>query len=143
MKSQVPAVEGWFTLDVEKPHLLGSQCKSCRSYFFPKESMYCRNPRCAGTEFAEVPLSRTGKLWSFTNNCYQPPAPYISPDPFVPFAIAAVELEKEKMVVLGQVVSSADCSTMKAGMEMELVLETLYEDNESEYLVWKWRPLGH
>ena len=27
-------------------------------------------------------------------------------------------------------------------MEMELVLDTLYEDDENEYVVWKWRPVA-
>jgi len=68
--SRVAAVEGWFTLDSEKPSLLGTRCKSCQTYFFPKETFFCRNPECIGTELEEVPLSRKGKLWSFTQNCY-------------------------------------------------------------------------
>ena len=141
-KAQKVAVEGWFTTDAE-PHLLGSRCKSCRSYFFPKESMYCRNPACEGREFQEVPLSRTGKIWSYTNNCYAPPKPYMSPDPFVPYAIAAVELADEKMVILGQVALGTDFDELKVGMQVELVLETLFEDEESEHIVWKWKPLAH
>ena len=139
-KKRVPAITGWFDADSDAPHLLGSKCKSCQSYFFPKESFYCKNPNCQGNEFEEVPLSRTGTLWSFTNNCYKPPAPYISPDPFKPYAIAAVELSKEKMVVLGQVVSGVDVSALKVGMNMELVSDKLYEDDENEYVVWKWKP---
>ena len=27
------------------------------------------------------------------------------------------------------------------GTEVELVIDTLYEDDEHEYMVWKWRPL--
>ena len=57
-----------------------------------------------------------------------------------PDAIAAVELEKEKLVVLGQVVPGVGCEDLKSGMEMELVLETLFEDDDNEYLVWKWKP---
>jgi len=143
MKTQVPAIEGWFTLDAEKPHLLGSQCTSCSSYFFPRESMFCRNPGCEGREFQEVPLSRSGKIWSYTNNCYAPPKPYMAPDPFVPYAIAAVELADEKMVILGQVAAGTDFDALKVGMEMELVLETLFEDEESEHIVWKWKPTAH
>ena len=143
MKTQVPAIEGWFTLDAEKPHLLGSQCTSCSSYFFPRESMFCRNPGCEGREFQEVPLSRSGKIWSYTNNCYAPPKPYMAPDPFVPYAIAAVELADEKMVILGQVAAGTDFDVLKVGMEMELVLETLFEDEESEHIVWKWKPTAH
>jgi hypothetical protein len=33
-------------------------------------------------------------------------------------------------------------SDLKAGMEVELVLEKLYEDEESEYMVWKWKPVA-
>jgi hypothetical protein len=28
------------------------------------------------------------------------------------------------------------------GDEVELVLDTLYEDDEHEYVVWKWRPVA-
>ena len=73
-KQQILAIEGWFATDPE-PHLLGSRCRSCASYFFPKEAMYCRNPGCASSEFEDVPLSRTGTIWSFTENHYRPPAP--------------------------------------------------------------------
>ena len=137
---RVPAIEGWLRIDDEDPRLLGTRCTSCGAYFFPRESFYCRNPGCAGTDFEEVPLSRRGRLWSFTNNCYPPPEPYVAPDPFEPYAVAAVELEHEKMVVLGQVVSGFGVEDLKAGMEMELVVDTLYEDDENEYTIWKWRP---
>ena len=138
-KTRVPAVEGWFTVDAE-PQLLGSRCSSCGAYFFPRETRFCRNPECDGTELAEVPLSRRGTIWSFTDNRYEPPAPYVAPEPFEPYAIAAVELRRERMVVLGQVARGVPVDELRAGREVELVIETLYEDDEHEYLVWKWRP---
>ena len=141
-KPRNPAIEGWFTMDADDPRLLGTRCTDCGTYFFPKEEVACRNPRCAGTDFDEVPLSARGKLWSFTNNCYAAPAPFIAPDPFVPYAIAAVELAEERMVVLGQMVAGTEVSDLKAGMEVELVLEKLYEDDASEYMVWRWKPVA-
>ncbi len=141
-KPTVPALEGWFTLDAEKPHLIGTQCKSCGTYYFPKQSVFCKNPDCNGEAFDEVQLSRTGKVWSFTNACYQPPEPYVSADPFVPYTIIAVELEKEKMIVLGQAVEGVDVSQLKAGMGVELVLEKLFEDEQSVKLTWKWKPVA-
>ena len=54
--------------------------------------------------------------------------------------MAAVELAEEKMVVLGQVASGIELGQLKAGMNVELVLEKLYEDDESEYMIWKWKP---
>ncbi len=140
-KQQVLAIEGWFATDPE-PHLLGSRCRSCASYFFPKETMYCRNPGCASSDFEEIPLSRTGSVWSFTENHYKPPAPYISAEPFVPYTVAAVELADEKMVVLGQVAPGTGVEDLKAGMEMEIVRGTLFEDDEGERVVWNWKPVA-
>jgi uncharacterized OB-fold protein len=137
VKPRVPAVEGWFTPDPE-PALLGSRCTACGTYAFPRGRLRCPNPSCAGGDLADVTLSRHGRIWSFTDNRYRPPPPYVASDPFVPYAIAAVELAEERMVVLGQLEGGIE--GLRAGDEVELVLGTLYEDEEHEYLVWKWRP---
>jgi uncharacterized OB-fold protein len=141
-KPRVAALEGWFTLDENEPRLLGSRCRGCGTIYFPKQTLFCRNPACDSAEFEEVPLSRRGRVWSCTNAAYQPPEPFVAPDPFVPFTIAAVELEAERMVVLGQVVAGVDVADIKVGQEMELVLDTLYADAESEKLIWKWKPVA-
>lgn len=135
------AIEGWHTMDA-KPRLIGTQCESCGTYFFPKQTHYCKNPDCDCTDFKEVELSRTGHIWSYTNACYQPPEPFQAPDPFTPFTIAAVELEEEKMVVLGQVVEGVSVDDLKVGMAMELVLEPLHETDEDIKVTWKWRPVS-
>ena len=54
--------------------------------------------------------------------------------------MAAVELEAEKMVVLGQCVAGVGPDDLEVGMEMELTVDTLYSDDDCDYLVWKWRP---
>jgi uncharacterized OB-fold protein len=134
-----PVIEGLFTLDAAEPALLGSRCSACGTFYFPKQTNFCRNPACESERFDEVPLSRTGKLWSFTNACYKPPEPYIAADPFVPYAIAAVELDAEKMIVLGQVVEGVGVEHLKAGMSMELVLENI-AGQDGERVTWKWKP---
>jgi hypothetical protein len=139
-RSRVSAAPGWFEPDAAEPHLLGSRCTTCGAVFFPKESFFCRSPRCEGTAFEEVPLSRRGRLWSYTDSRYAPPPPYPAREPFEPYAVAAVELEREKMVVLGQVARGVGCDRLEVGMQMELVVEPLYEDGANEYLIWKWRP---
>jgi uncharacterized OB-fold protein len=141
-RTRVPAAPGWFRIDESDPCLLGTRCRSCGTTFFPKETAFCRNPACAGSEFETVELSRRGTLWSFTDNRYEPPAPYVGPTPFEPYAIAAVELAAERMVVLGQVVRGVGADRLRAGMEMELVLETLHSDDTKDYVVWKWRPVA-
>lgn len=138
-KPLAPAIEGWHTMDAQ-PRLIGTQCESCGTYFFPRQTHYCKNPNCKGTDFKDVELSRTGRVWSYTNACYQPPEPFVAPDPFLPYAIAAVELEKEQMLVLGQVIEGVSCEDLKVGMPMELVLEPLHETDDDIKVTWKWRP---
>lgn len=139
-KPLAPAIEGWHTMEA-RPHLIGSQCHQCGTYFFPRQDHYCRNPDCDSSDFREVELSRTGHIWSYTNACYQPPEPFVAADPFEPFAIAAVQLEEEQMVVLGQVVRGVAVEDLKVGMPVELVLEPLHETEEEIKVTWKWRPL--
>jgi uncharacterized OB-fold protein len=57
----------------------------------------------------------------------------------VPITIAAVELEAEQIVVLGQVASDTPGAELTVGTEMELTAEPLFEDDQSVHLVWKWR----
>ncbi len=134
--SAAPVLEGWFTLDAAKPHLIGTRCTACGTYYFPKLLGFCRNPDCSSESFEEVQLSRTGKLWSFTDASYQPPAPYVASEPFQPFGIAAVELDQEKMIILGQLAKGVALAGLKAGQPMELILEPL-DDGK---LTWKWKP---
>ena len=139
---RVAAIEGWFTLD-DPPHLLGTTCRACGTYFFPKETGWCRRPGCGSTELVEVELSRTGKIWSYTDAQYQPPAPYVSPhEEFRPFTQAAVELAEERLIVMGQVVEGVSVADLTTGQDVELVVEPLYEDDDAVYLVWKWKPVG-
>jgi uncharacterized OB-fold protein len=141
-KTRVPAVEGWFTTDGERPALLGHRCGECGTYVFPKGRSWCPNPGCGGTDLDEVELSASGTVWSYTDARYQPPPPYVVPgDEHQPFAIAAVELAAEGLVVMGQVVPGVAVEELSVGAPMELVVDTLYEDADHEYLVWKWAPV--
>ena len=136
------AIEGWYSLDRDAPHLIGSRCCDCGSYYFPPQRSFCKNPDCQSNDFEDLPLSRQGKLWSYTNACYTPPQPYVAAEPFLPFSIGAVELEKEKMIVLGQMIEGVSPGQLKVGMPVELALEPLHRQDDVDKLVWKWRPLS-
>jgi uncharacterized OB-fold protein len=137
--TQTPAIEGWFTTGSE-PALIGSRCTSCGCVFFPRTEGFCCNPVCAGEAFEDVELSRRGRVWSYTDAQYQPPPPYIAGDPWKPFALAAVELP-EGLVVLGQVAAGYGVGDLHVGQEAELVVETLYSDDEGERTIWRWKPV--
>ncbi len=151
--ARLPAVEGWFTTGetgeasgasgvgrTDEPALTGTRCAACGTYAFPAEPRFCRNPDCEGEEFTTVELSRRGRIWSYTDARYQPPPPYVPAEPYVPFCLAAVELSAEKLVVMGQMVGGVTVDDLTVGDEVELVIDTLYADDDNEYLVWKWKP---
>ena len=143
-RARVPALgaEGWFTTD-EEPALLGQRCTTCGTYAFPRADFGCPNPACTGTELEVVPLSRRGTIWSYTDARYQPPPPYVVPgDEHEPFAIAAVALAAEGIVVVGQVVPGVSVDELSVGQEVELVVEVLFADEETDHLVWKWKPVA-
>ena len=143
VKKIVAAREGFCNLDFENPRLLGSLCRSCGTYYFPAQTDFCQNPSCDSDSFDNVALSNRGRIWSYPSAGYAPPPPYVvTHDPYQPITLAAVELDKEKMTVLGQLIDGVGVNDLSIGDEVELVLDTLYEDDNSRYLVWKWRPLN-
>jgi uncharacterized protein len=142
---QEPAIDGWFATDttVEEagiPHLIGGKCPQCGTYVFPPRENNCPNPACANDALQSVALSRRGTLWSYTENRYAPPPPYPSPDPFEPFAVAAVELAEEGLIILGKVVEGTLAADLNVGMEMELTTMPLFTDDDGvERVVHAWR----
>jgi uncharacterized OB-fold protein len=138
--SATPVIEGWFTTGPE-PALLASRCTTCSAVFFPRTEGFCRNPACDGEEFEVTELSRRGTVWSYTDAQYQPPPPYVpASDPYVPFALAAVELP-EGLVVLGQLAEGYGVEDVRVGTEVELVVETLHTDETGERTIWRWKPV--
>jgi len=130
-QAQLPAIDGWFTVDDDgMAHLIAGKCTQCATYVFPPRENNCPNPACSGEDLEQVPLSRRGTLWSYTENRYPPPAPYPAADPFVPFAIAAVELADEGLIILGKVVDGTLAADLEVGMEMELTTMPLYTDDD-------------
>ena len=138
-----PAIDGWFaTDDAGLPRLTGAKCPQCGTYVFPPRENNCPNPACDGDVLEPVALSRRGKIWSYTENRYSPPAPYPPSDPFEPFAIAAVELADEGLIVLGKVVEGTLAADLKVGMEMELTTMPLYTDDDGvARTVYAWKKV--
>lgn len=83
-------------------------------------------------------------MWSYTDGRYRPPSPYVSdPElPWEPYALIAVELAEERLVVLGQAVPGVTVADLAVGMEVEVVPGVLNEDAETTWTTWHWRPTG-
>ena len=60
----------------------------------------------------------------------------------MPFALAAVELADEQLVVLGQLAEGVTVDDVEVGTEVELVVEPLYELDGAQHLIYRWRPVA-
>ena len=143
MKTRVPALgaETWFSED-GGPALLALRCVRCGTLSFPPVGFTCSNPACAGRELEQVRLASTGSVWSYTDLRYQPPAPFVpATEPYDPIALLAVEVDDCGLVVVGQSVAGVSVDDLRVGTRVELVIDTLFSDDDHEYTVWKWRPL--
>jgi len=137
--TQVPVVDQLFTWSDESANLIGSRCFSCNTYFFPK-SVTCRNPNCKEKKVEEVLLSRRGKLYSYTIQEYQPPPPFRM-EPLVPFAVGMVELP-EGIRVLG-ILTGCELNDIKVGMDVEMVIEELYQNEQgADVVTYKFKPVA-
>jgi uncharacterized protein len=133
----VPVIKGLFTWPTENPQLIGTRCLSCNSYYFPTKPT-CSNPNCQEKKVQEVLLSTEGKLWSFTVLRY-PPSPPFKNDQKPPYPVGLVELP-EGIRVMG-LITGCEVDKVKIGMNMKLVVETLYKNEEGQdVLTWKFKP---
>ncbi|MGP3959324.1 Zn-ribbon domain-containing OB-fold protein [Nonomuraea sp. 3N208] len=132
------AIEGWFAVDADGVFLLGTRCTACGTVCFPPSPHgFCPNPRCEGEEMEVTRLPRRGRVWSYTNACYPPPAPFVAAEPYEPVTLAAVELDGAGIVVLGQV-AGLTVDQLEVGMELELTSGPLADGP----LVWMWRRVS-
>jgi uncharacterized OB-fold protein len=58
---------------------------------------------------------------------------------FEPYIIAAIMLEKEKIIVLGHMTRDTDLDSIATGDSVELVMELLHKDDQGEHMLWKWK----
>ena len=45
------------------------------------------------------------------------------------------------MVVLGQVADGYTVDDLEVGQQVELVIEQLFGDDDTDYVVYKWKPV--
>jgi uncharacterized OB-fold protein len=130
------------SINAKRSCLIGAKCAACATYFFPNDYRRCRNPHCRYEVLVDVDLSRVGTLWSYTSAGIAPPAPFEHAAPYVPFAIAAVLLEREGLLLLGPVVDGVTTADLAIGMSMELAIERQGLQDAQEEFIWKWRPVS-
>lgn len=140
MPTQVPVAEGVFTWPSEEPRLIASRCTDCDNHMFPVQAD-C--PRCSGAATEPVELGRRGTLWTWTIQNYPPKSPPYAgnadPATFEPFGVGYVDIDGKVRVESRLTV--AEPSELEIGMEMELVIDPLYtNDNGDEVVTFAFAP---
>lgn len=140
VKKTIPVLEGLWTTPSspgEKPQLIGGKCSACGEIFFPRlPKGLCVHCQHRGLE--DIKLSRRGKIWSFSVVMQRPTKFYIGAD--VPFAYGYVELPEG--IRVESLLKSDNLEDLKVGMDVELVVEKLGDDEEgNEVMTFKFVPV--
>ncbi|MFC1896178.1 Zn-ribbon domain-containing OB-fold protein [Thermodesulfobacteriota bacterium] len=129
MCEKVPIRNGLFVQDDDGAALVGNKCTSCGRIFFPKAHLCLA---CGEEDTDDMTLSRKGRLYSYT--VAHMPTPYLQP----PYAVGYVVLP-EKVRVFAPLKMREE-KPFEVGMEMELVVEKLWDDGDKEIIGYKFTP---
>jgi uncharacterized protein len=116
MSALKPIASGLWTEEAE-PSLIGARHKASGRIIFPMPD------GDAAEDYDAMPLSRTGTLWSWTVQAFEPKAPYSGAQPFKPYGVGYVELPGE-VIVESRLTATED---LRIGMVMQLVIEDFGE----------------
>lgn len=134
--TRVPVAAGLFEGDGESARLLASRCAGCGSHYFPR-ALSCRNPACRDKRLEDTTLSPQGTLYSYTLQCYRPPALFRMDD-WKPYAVGLVELP-EGIRIMGMV-SGLMPGPLSIGQPVRLSIDALYRDEQGrEVTTYTWR----
>ncbi len=140
MSPQRPVAEGLLEWESEVPRLRASRCDACSFVTFPAQDG-C--PSCGGDVVTATLLSRTGTLWTWTRQRFQPKnPPYAGREPakeFVPFGVGVVELPEGRVET--RLAGPAD-QHWRIGMPMELTVVPFATDPDgTEVLTYAFRAV--
>ena len=130
MVERIPVKEGTFVEGPEGGILLANKCKSCGQVFFPK-AVFCLT--CFDEDMEELKLSQRGKLYSYAIG--RMPSMHFEP----PYAIGYVDMP-EGVRIFAPLKMMED-KPFAIGMDMEVVIEKLWQEEENEVIGYKFKPV--
>jgi uncharacterized OB-fold protein len=97
---------------LEKNQIMATRCKECGTLYFPPRAD-C--PKCRGSEITWVPIEGKGKLVTFTEVYFAPPAFQQA----TPYLLGLAELD-DALRVFAPISSEVDRRDLKPGLELVL-----------------------
>ena len=131
MAEKVWIREGIVAEGPEGETLAGNRCRACEQVFFPKVEQVCLN--CMEKQLEDVPLSRKGKLCSYT--VVHMPASGFQP----PYAVGFVDLPEGIRVFTPLVMDKY--KPFREGMEMEVRVGKLWEEEDKVVMGFRFAPV--
>ncbi|MER7435226.1 OB-fold domain-containing protein [Pseudonocardia alni] len=129
--------DGLLTDTPDGPALLGSRCTDCGAHTFPRQTG-C--PRCSGARMADVPLHRTGTLWTWTVQGFRPKPPYTGTAGHEPYGVGYVELDGQLLVEAR--LTESDPARLRIGMPMELAIVPFRQADDGPTHTFAFAPAG-
>ncbi len=117
----------------DENYIIGSKCQSCGAMAFPRR-VVCH--KCCSDNVVEVPLSKKGKLASYT-------VAWAAPEGMTPPIVQGYVDLPEGVRVL-TIISGVEpkIDALKIGQEMELVFEEVKVDQDGNQVVaFKFKPV--
>jgi uncharacterized OB-fold protein len=127
--AKVPLRESLFTEKIDG-NLQCYKCKSC-NHTLPPLTVTCQY--CFSTDLEPMSLGKRGKLFAFTTNNLD------SAHFKAPFTTGYIEFPEG--FKLFSVLEKAEGKPFKIGMEMEMVIQKLWDQGENEVIGYKFRPV--
>ena len=133
----IPFKEGVMHLSssaADENYLIGGKCQACGAVAFPKRAV-CH--KCLSEDVVEIPLSRRGKLASFT-------VAWAAPQGFKPPLMQGY-IDLPEGVRLFSLITGPEPSphALGLGQEMELVFEEMRVDNDgNQIVVFRFKPVA-
>jgi len=123
--------------DAAQVTLRGGECGGCGTTTFPHQDS-C--PRCGGGQMSPVALPRSGRLWSFTVQSFEPKPPYRGTGPFEPYGVGYVDLGP---VIVEARLTENDADRLAIGAPVELtVVPAFHDDDGTPVLTFAFAPVG-
>jgi uncharacterized protein len=130
MSNRVPVREDLFD-ETDGGRLHANRCDACGRIYFPK-APFCFD--CLEKKMEEVVLSRRGRLYSYAigrmaSTHFQPP-----------YAVGLIDLPEGVRVFAPLVM--AENATYTIGMEMELKIDELWQEEDKQVIGYRFKPVG-